>query len=205
MQLKEYEKLRKSMDDGNIKWSIIASQAEKLMKEYEQDEIPYYLYTRRNQNILSNLGIYGMGVESGPLSARKTMQLRDGEFEEEYMGGKVKKYIEDPEGKLNTAVDIITAIQVMTSVSVGPTEAGKVAGEMYKQLTKLGKTKSQVEAKRKEDIKEQIRERRPDVNSAKHDQFYKTLEFHSKKEYQKRLIDLSKDEFKAVEQLGRYY
>ena len=192
------------MEQGGS-WTVITSQAEKLITKYEQSEIPYYLYTRTNQNILSNLGIYGMGIESGPLAARKSMQLRDGEFEEEYMGRKVKKYIEDPEGKLNTAVDIITAIQVMTSISVGPTEGGKVANAMYKELTKLGKTKSQVEAKRKENIISHIESKRPDAEEKQIKKFYSTLEKNAKMQYGKTLIDLNNEEFKKVDRISEYY
>ena len=204
MQLKEYEKLRKSMEDG-ARWTKIKSDAEKAMRKYEQPEIPFFLYERQYENITSNLGLYGMGIEGGPLSIREGADLFDGEFETEYMGRKVKKKIEDPDGNLPLAVGTIVGLQFLGSISVSPAEGTKIAKYMMKNLKKRGKTKSQIEAKRKEDIISHIQSKRPEAEEKQIARYYGTLEKNAKMQYGKTLIDLNNKEFKKVDRISEYY
>ncbi len=201
LQMPVYEKLLKEYENNDTKkYSTTRKEAEKAMRDFQQGEIPFYLYERRTDELLNSLGVLGIGAKSFTKTF-ETFDMIDGEFEKEYMGTKNKMKIQDPDGNLPKLMMETGAIQIATAF-FGGKEIASVADNVIKEVKKGAKTEGQIKTERIEEIKKYILEesgREDDVQD-----IYKEMLQLSKEIYSKPLIELTDKEFKRIDAMVDY-
>jgi hypothetical protein len=192
-KINEFDKRIQSEEEypKNIREDI-----ERYMKNIEVEPKPFQLYGlgKTNSKMTDMLGSLGIALDRMDKTQEMFRQAASLEYETESFGNKTIKKIPK---ELQQVMYIAAIGQLFSAISVLPSEVASTSNKIQKLVHNEAKTESQLELKRKNEIKKLIVETDPDYKGVE-SRVYSSLNTYAVGEYNKTLIEMNDEEIKEV-------
>jgi hypothetical protein len=192
-KINEFDKRIQSEEEypKNIREDI-----ERYMKNIEVEPKPFQLYElgKTDSKMTDMLGSVGIALDRMDKTSEMFRQALSLEYETESFGNKTIKKIPK---ELQQVMYIAAIGQLFSTISVLPSEFASTSNKIQKLVQNEAKTESQLELKRKNEIKKLIVETDPDYKGVE-SRVYSSLNTYAVGEYNKTLIEMNDEEMREV-------
>jgi hypothetical protein len=192
-KINEFDKRIQSEEEypKNIREDI-----ERYMKNIEVESKPFQLYGlgKTDSKMTDMLGSIGIAFDRMDKTVEMFRQALSLEYETESFGNKTIKKIPK---ELQQVMYIAAIGQLFSTISVLPSEFASTSNKIQKLVQNEAKTESQLELKRKNEIKKLIVETKPDYKGVE-SRVYSSLNTYAVGEYNKTLIEMNDEEMREV-------
>jgi hypothetical protein len=192
-KINEFDKRIQSEEEypKNIREDI-----ERYMKNIEVEPKPFQLYElgKTDSKMTDMLGSVGIALDRMDKTSEMFRQALSLEYETESFGNKTIKKIPK---ELQQVMYIAAIGQLFSTISVIPSEFASTSNKIQKLVQNEAKTESQLELKRKNEIKKLIVETKPDYKGVE-SRVYSSLNTYAVGEYNKTLIEMNDEEMREV-------